>query len=366
MPEDPSKRVLARDNVIHDYVTSIRYPDNLEDLLGASGAWQGVASLLFTAGASLLATPAGWPLVIIGGPSHIAGWAGRLDPSVKQFADKLHYVEASQAARINIAVSAAALQRTSNRIDAVLQVKPTFQVDAHRADDKTSVLFQDSVSIFIRQSDADKKDWVLNTLGLAPANAISAVQYSESHTWTAEGGINVSAKDGPSGGAGGSYSFSTSSGVTVSDFDLVGSIVNTGGYVWNASMKNAYTDGTSAHRYDVKTPSDIVVNGAMTKWFKDPPEVACGAALSLPVLATFTRPAPAGASAAFEFVATQRVQYGYIAGRWGASGAKVGGYPAIVPAVAMASGTIVLDFTQGTVKIEKPAMKLSTLPEGAA
>lgn len=372
MPEDSNDRVLVDDTVIQNFETAIRYPNNVEDLAGSKGAWQGVASLVFTAGASLLGTPLGWPLVIIGGPSHIMGWAGKLDASAKEFADKLTYVYASQAARVSIAVRARVLRRTTNHVDAVLQLKPIFQIDPHRPADKTSVLYQDSVSFYIGQSDRDKTYWTLNQLGLAPTNELGSVQYSESNSWSAGGGIQVG-KDSNVGGSGG-YTFTTATDAAVADFNMVGALPKgMPGYVWNARMQNAYTDGKPAGRYNIDNPPDIVVNGAMTRWFKDPPEVAWGGAFAFPLLATFTSMDANAAdrqTAAFKFSAAQRVQYGYVAGRWGAPGAKVGGLAVIVPAVAAVSGTLVLDFTKGkakdSVRIEDAVMKFSTLPEGVA
>lgn len=351
---------LILDNVIWDYVTRVRYPNNIEDIVGSYGKWMGVASLLFTAGAPLLATPLGWPMVIVGGPTHIAGWAGGLSGNAKNFVDQLRFVEAAQAVRINVSVAVSALQRNSRHVDAILQFKVTFQVDAHREADKTSVLYQDYVSFFVRPSDGDLNDWQLNTAGVSPDNEIATINYTNTHSWTAAAGI----QPGSSGGSGG-YSFTTETTVAIPEFKLVGSLAS-GGFIWAALMQQAY-DGTTPGMYS--TPEDIIVKHPMTRWFKDPPSVAWGGALPLSLLATFTSrdgSAPDRKTAAFDFVATQKVMYGYVGGRWGAEGAKLGGQPMMVPALVKATGRLVLDFTAQSAAITVPSFAFSTIAEGAS
>lgn len=355
--------VLVKDTLIKEYATPIRYPSNLEALrgdLGRSNFWSGLGIGL--AGAALIGTPAGWPLLIGAVAGSAGALNGQVDPNVAGMVRQMTFVNAAQHARLNLNVETAALKRDSGIVDVVLALKPTYTLDPYLLEDKTGLLYQDILSFHI--APAERKFFTINTRGVAPENAIGEIDYTTSHSWSVTGGITVAKEGGPSGSIGATFSTQTQS--KVKEFSIMGTpATDTQGFFWGARLQLAYTDVAKPHIYNTENPMDMTVNGTFTKWFKDPPPVAARS-LPLSLLATFSSSddkAISRGTADFNFIMTQRIMYGMVVGRSGAPGAKVGGVAVMVPGICTAKGTITVDLAQNKAYIHDDTVAFTTMAD---
>jgi hypothetical protein len=354
--------ILAKQSLIKEYATPIRYPSNVEQLrgdLGRSNFWSGLGVGL--AGAALAGTPVGWPLLIGAAAGSAGALNGSVDPNVAGMAKQMTFINASQHSRLNLNADVSALRQDSGIADIVLALKLTYTLDPYALDDKTGILYQDVVGFYIAPDAASRKKFAVNTRGVTPENAIGEIDYATSHSWSASGGITL-AKDGSATGNIGA-TFSTETQTKVKEFSIMGTpATDTRGFLWGARMQLAYSDGVKPHLYNTESPMDLVVNGAFTKWFKDPPPVAARS-LPLSLLASFTSNDAASAQGTvdFEFMITQRIMYGWIAGRSGAAGARVGGVAVLVPGFCTVAGTLSVNLTSGAVTIKDDRVKFTTI-----
>ena len=189
----------------------------------------------------------------------------------------------------------------------------------------------------------------LYTFRIKPTNAAKATisksipltenkESSYSHTLSLDvsGSVNV-AKD-PSASLGGSVGYSVTSSSNIKDFEILNNDKAGQQTEWIYRMGNAYyRDKSESSVY--QKPTDLIVNGVLTKWLKRPASLATGNnELRLVSLYKINESGPIE----FEFESVQQLMHVEVLGRWGLEGAKMSGIGVAVPYYTVISGKIIV------------------------
>lgn len=123
---------------------------------------------------------------------------------------------------------------------------------------------------------------------------------------------------------------------------------------WSSWMKTLYKeDGYSDGRI-YRSPDDIIVRGAFVNWLLNPPALARTDLEQKYVVTESSQSADiADRKVVFQVHLVQRLQHAETVGRWGASGAKVGGTSLVVPHAINGTSHVVIDLKRGQVEIQQ-------------
>jgi hypothetical protein len=270
----------------------------------------------------------------------------------RAIARQLRFGPADRAAQLQLLIGATALRRLSGQVDLSLKIRATFSPPYEEDEDwALRSLFQDQVSFALQPADPSLVN--IDPRGVFPATDLKQVSYSNSVTWTVEGGFD---SGGGSVKAGRSTQVSASS--EEKDFDLKKhSVASTGRVEWVSRMRNLYSGSQpDSEGYDAHNPLSIVVRGPFTTSLDDPPQAA-KSDLDLEFHAAYTG-IPSDFSSrqvSFEFEARQRLMYARVAGRSGPSFARVGGKALVVPFYVIYRGRFTLDLAQRAFRLDDGA-----------
>jgi hypothetical protein len=356
---------LLQQRLPRNYSAQVWRPTNIEALRSAAGQ------------ASVIVPAVFWPLVPLALPflavaigTTVAAHARAegFQPAVERLIYDFDY-EAMEKhyARADLDLQVSVWRRTSGIVDIIFQPKVTFTIDHFSDAEVIKALYQDTLSFYIglkassvttrehqpfENSVGIPANWVLNTRGIAPENEIDKIEYSVSHRWSTSAGISLSEK--PSADVRRDDEFLTQSSQAIPEFGLWGRVNgDSQGYGWTAAMRIAYRNGFStADPYDVRDPAGgLTIDNGSVKWLKDPPRPATSS-LPLSFLTSFmSTNVPNDREVCFTFNISQRVIWAEVAGRWGASGARLGGEPVLVPGFFQVSGTICVNLASNSVTI---------------
>lgn len=336
---------------------SLRLPSNLEKIgPGHRGRTAGALPLL------ALVNPAGTVLAL---GSFIGMVSGGYNSDAVEFAQLIEYADTSKEAGVQFDGTAKVLQRTDGRVDAVLTGTINFNVDGSVNDELTEIVYQDSCAFSIAPFGTG---WSIDSNGVAPLNENAQIVYTWIHGWKASMGMKGVGKyddKGPGGSeevtAGAEATFTTQTSTRIPEFGVMTKLLTPqDGVTWSADMRQSYSNGP--HTYSQHSPEDLIVNGAATKWLKEPPTIA-RSTFSLPVLATFSSSTvnPTLSTITLQVTALQRIMYAYVAGRWGLKGARVGGSGIVVPGTYDLSAKLVIDLVKREVRTTDVKGTFSTL-----
>lgn len=366
-----------------------KLPSNIQSVDGGFGVLFGVASMSTLVGLPLMlahplvALPGfllGTGLAVFGGTTWITGSIDSKfnTEAKKQIAKYTFDIKEDKFVTTYASFKVKAAVREDKKVDFLIQTDATFSVTKETDPEKVKVFYQDICSFAICPKSGADIELELNANEAVPKTVNKSVNYKTVQTWNAKAGISTTSK-GTVGDKGSgietnvtasgevSYIITTDATVSVNDVEIMLNLSDRepNSASWQAVTKQVYTDVTP-HPYDVANYQEgITVNGAFTKWFKNPPDTANNA-LGLSFLSAFRskEPLTPGKNKAYlPFNLVQRVIYGEIAGRGGAAGAKVGGTSVVLPLFTMVGGTLVIDIENNKVTIEDKYETLITLKE---
>ena len=324
-----------------DGIVSPEYPDNYKDapILNIVGA---------LSGAPIILSPIAWAA------TNISGVGNHLTSA---YDGKLSFTSVDREdAGIKLQFDVKAMQRNDQKVDILISTHNTY-IPSYADEEKlgywdpVASLFQDRTSFTIKPKNSELLD--INSPTVLPTTNLNTAQYSQTVSWGTEAGFSVS--DIASASA--NFSVSTSSSVSLKDFNIQKSSDFLGQVSWTSEMKNVY-DGKSVSFYDSSNPVGLVINSAITKWLHKPAPAA---------MKDFDLQYIVGYSSVdnnlkdqcieFDFTATQRLMHVEIVGRTGFSFARVGGLGAAVPYVITVSGTLVVDLEKGTTEVKNTSVR---------
>lgn len=342
MPE-----LLSKSFKINDEKT-LELPSNLEQIgPGHRGRTAGALPLL------ALVNPAGSILAL---GSFIGMASGGYNSDATEFAKSIEYTAAPKEAGVQFDGSAKVLKRDDGRVDAVISGTINFNVDGSVNDELTEIVYQDACAFSIAP---DGTGWSIDSSGVAPLNENAQIVYTWIHGWKASVGMKGVGKyddKGPGGSeevtVGAEATFTTQTSTRIPEFGVMTKLQTPNdGVTWSVDMRQSYANGP--HSYSIHSPEDLIINGVATKWLKDPPAIA-KSTFSLPVLATFSSSTlnPTLSTITLKFTGLQRIMFAYVAGRWGAKGARLGGSGIVVPGTYDLTAKLVIDLVKRDLQIK--------------
>ena len=176
--------------------------------------------------------------------------------------------------------------------------------------------------------------------GFIPYAINKTATYTNTLTLNVGGSADVSPSPGI--GIGGSIGYSASTTSTVQDFEIKSNALNGQAIEWEYNMRNAYDDNPlTGGAFQYKKPTDLIINGALTKWLKDPAELAMGYN-PITLVGLYEIPAHVTGPIEFEFEGLQQLMHVEVVGRWGIPGAELSGIGVAVPHYVVLSGKIIV------------------------
>jgi hypothetical protein len=274
--------------------------------------------------------------------------SGKFSSDFKDYANNIEWEKEGNDSSLTSKLKITVLKR-DDYYDIAIKTKTTFSPpflgQKERWDSYLSY-FQDQVSFAIKPikyNNCNAFDiYDIDPEGTAPETKNNSVDYATSRSWNVKGGFKASASTKKSADAGIDFSVghsvSKSSKNSSHDFEVNKRTSNSDKEItWSLLMKNCY-NGNEGVKYDINSATNLLINGAMTKWLHDVPDMA-KSDMNPSFLAAFRAKKTLNGDEKLYFKITlnQHIKHQEIIGRHGLKSARIGGSLAYIP------GTVTLE-----------------------